>query len=484
MPFKDIYYGEMHMVKRVEGGILAAKGYSVASKRVGIKPTGKNRDLTLIKSDVPATVAGTFTRNVVKAAPVQWDMKVVEGGKASAIVVNTGIANAATGKAGLGDCQREAEKVAECLDVEMTQVLTMSTGVIGPQIPIDKIEEGIRDLSRNMISVPSTNTAVLRDYYTGNKANAYMEASEAAKAIMTTDTVPKEVAVEFEMGGKVCHIGAMCKGSGMIHPNMGTMLGFVLSDINIEQKLAQSIMRALVERTFNMVSVDGDTSTNDTLVWLANGLAGNRVLTAASLGIEIGDIDETGNVDIRDFADELEKKAREEASNGSTSDFAKVESAKDFKELVEALYTVFEYLAINMARDGEGASRLFIAKVVGAPDYETAKTLAKSIITSSLCKAAIYGKDANCGRIFCAMGYSGAKFDPEKTDITMMSSEGSIKLIEQGRMPKFSEEEALKILSPDEITALCDIHDGTFEATAWGCDLTHEYVTINADYRS
>ncbi len=466
------------MVKKVEGGILAAKGYSVASKRVGIKPKGDNRDLTLIKSDVPATVAGTFTRNVVKAAPVQWDMKVVEGGKASAIVINTGIANAATGKTGLGNCHREAEKVAECLGVETTQVLTMSTGVIGPQLPIEKIEEGIYDLSKTLVAVPSTNTAVLREYFSGNKANAYMEASEAAKAIMTTDTVPKEVAVEFEMGGKVCHIGAMCKGSGMIHPNMGTMLGFILSDINIEQKLAQSMMRALVERTFNMVSVDGDTSTNDTLVWLSNGLAGNSVLTASSLGIEISDIDETGTTDIRDFAEALYEKASGDA------DFTRAEYAKDFKELVEALYTVFEYLAIKMASDGEGATRLFTAKVVGAPDYETAKTLAKSIITSSLSKAAIYGRDANCGRIFCAMGYSGAKFDPEKTDITMMSSEGSIKLIEQGRMPQFSEEEALRILSPDEITALCDIHDGEYEATAWGCDLTHEYVTINADYRS
>ena len=344
----------------------------------------------------------------------------------------------------------------------------MSTGVIGPQLPMKKIEEGIRDLSRELIGVPYSGTAVLRQYFDGNKANAFMEASEAAKAIMTTDTGPKEVAVEFEVGGKTVAIGAMCKGSGMIHPNMGTMLGFVLSDLCIDRTLAQRILRAVVERTFNMVSVDGDTSTNDTLVWLSNGLAGNEIITADSLGISIADIDETGDTDIREVA----KKHEEETGNS------------DFREIVEALYTVCEYLAKLMASDGEGATRLFTAKVIGAPDYKTAKTLAKSVITSNLSKAAIYGRDANCGRIFCAMGYSGAKFDPTKVDITMESDEGSIKLIENGVLPEFSEEEALKVLSPSEITAICDLHDGDCEAVAWGCDLTHEYVTINADYRS
>ena len=463
------------MVKKVEGGVLAAKGYSLASMRVGIKPTGNNRDLTLIMSDEPATVAGTFTRNIVKAAPVQWDMKVVAGGLASAAVINTGIANAATGSEGLINCQREAAKVAECLGVQKEHVLTMSTGVIGPQLPIEKIEEGIRDLSKKMIGVPYSGTAVLRQYFNGNKANAFMEASEAAKAIMTTDTIPKEIAVSLEMDGKECHIGAMCKGSGMIHPNMGTMLGFAMSDISIEQELAQRILRALIERTFNMVSVDGDTSTNDTFVWLANGLAGNETLTAESMDIDLSIIDETGDEDIRELAKKL---VSEKVSD------AVLAKRKDFAELIEGLYTILEFLARTMASDGEGATRLFIAKVVGAPDYQTAKTLAKSIITSNLSKAAIYGRDANCGRIFCAMGYSGAKFDPNKTDITMMSQAGSIKLIDKGRLPEFSEEEALKILSPDEITALCDIHDGEYEAIAWGCDLTHEYVTINADYRS
>lgn len=462
------------MINLVEGGILAAKGYSVASKNIGIKKGNGKRDLTLIKSDVPATVVGTFTRNTVKAAPVKWDMQVVKAGLASAIVINTGIANAATGEEGYSNCMREAAKASECLGVPETQVLTMSTGVIGPQLPIKLIEEGIRDLSRALVKVPDTDTAVLRSYFDGNKANAYMEANEAAKAIMTTDTHPKEVAVEFEIGGKKCHIGAMCKGSGMIHPNMGTMLGFILSDISIEKELAQKLLRAVVERTFNMVSVDGDTSTNDTVVWLSNGKAGNETITADYLGINLDDIDETGDTDIS-------KKAYLGGSNsGNASDTEKCE----YDELYEALYTVCEHLAKSIAEDGEGATRLFVAKVVGAPDYQTAKTLAKSIITSNLSKAAIYGRDANCGRIFCAMGYSGAKFDPDKTDITMSSKEGSIKLIDKGRLPEFSEEEALRILSPDEITAVCDIHDGEYSAIAWGCDLTHEYVTINADYRS
>ncbi|MBO4863173.1 MAG: bifunctional glutamate N-acetyltransferase/amino-acid acetyltransferase ArgJ [Eubacterium sp.] len=423
-------------MKKIEGGILAAKGYSVASMRVGIKPTGDNRDLTLIKSDVSADVVGTFTRNKVKAAPVRWDMEVVGRGKADAIVINTGIANAATGTQGYENCRLEAEAVASALNVNPDRVLTASTGVIGPQIPVEKIISGINELSGKMIGIPYKKEDLEGGWNEAIKANAVVEAFEAAKAIMTTDTVPKEIALEFEAGGKTCHIGAMCKGSGMIHPNMGTMLGFILSDIAIDRSLADRMLKDVVEKTFNMVSVDGDTSTNDTVVWLSNGLAENDIVT------------------------------------------------EDNEEVYEALYTVCEYLAKNIASDGEGATRLFTAKVVGAPDYETARILAKSIITSNLSKAAIYGRDANCGRIFCAMGYSGADFDPDKTDITMMSSEGSIKLIDQGTLPEFSEEKALRILSPDEITALCDIHAGEFEATAWGCDLTHEYVTINADYRS
>ncbi len=354
------------MIKVIDGGVNAAKGYTVASVRAGIKASSTKKDMALIKSEVPAVAVGTFTKNLVKAAPVQWDSNIVYNvKKAQAVIVNTGIANAATGAEGLKNCETEAAKVSELL--------------------------------------------------------------------------PKEIAVEFEAGGKTCTIGAMCKGSGMIHPNMGTMLGYIMTDTAVDYDIALKTLREVIDVTFNMVSVDGDTSTNDTVLLLANGLAENEVI-----------------------ADE----------------------GKDLETFKAALTAVCEFLAKNIAKDGEGATRLFTAHVTGAPDYETAKVLAKSIITSNLSKAAIFGTDANCGRIFCAMGYSGAEFDPMKTDITMSSKNGSIKLIENGMFLTFSEEEALNILQPDEITAECDIKSGDFEATAWGCDLTYDYVKINADYRS
>jgi glutamate N-acetyltransferase/amino-acid acetyltransferase len=409
------------MVKVIDGGINAAKGYKVASVRAGIKESSQKRDMALVKSEVPAVVAGTFTKNLVKAAPVQWDMNIVYNvKKAQAVIVNTGIANAATGEEGLANCKKEAEKVSGLLGVPSEYVITGSTGVIGPQLPMDKILNGA-ELMAPLLS------------------DERSEAHEAAVAIMTTDTQPKEIAVQFEIGDKVCTMGAMCKGSGMIHPNMGTMLGYIMTDAAIEYDIMQKTLREVIELTFNMVSVDGDTSTNDTVILMANGLAENELITGEG------------------------------------------EALDSFKE---ALMTVATFLAKNIAKDGEGATRLFTAHVTGAPDYETAKILAKSIITSNLSKAAIFGTDANCGRIFCAMGYSGAEFDPMKTDITMSSKNGSIKLIENGLFKEFSEEEALNILQPDEITAECDIKSGNYEATAWGCDLTYDYVKINADYRS
>ena len=408
-------------VKVISGGVTAAKGYKCASTRVGIKPKGTNRDLTLIVSEVPAVCVGTFTRNIVKAAPVKWDMDIAYNvKKAQAVIVNTGIANAATGEQGLLSCKTEAEKVGAALGIPANTVLTASTGVIGPQIPVDKICGGVDELVSKL-------------------TDSVEEAHEAAKAIMTTDTIPKEVAVEFEMGGKVCHIGAMCKGSGMIHPNMGTMLGFIMSDVAIEHDIALKTIREVIDDTFNMVSVDGDTSTNDTVMLLANGLAGNEMITS---------------------------------------------EGEDLKEFKDALFTVAEFLAKNIAKDGEGATRLFTCHVTGAKDNETARILAKSVITSNLTKAAVFGMDANCGRLFCAMGYSGAEFDPDHTDIILSSKNGSIKLIADGMLPEFSEEEALSVLQPDEIVAECILHEGDGEATAWGCDLTYDYVKINADYRS
>lgn len=409
------------MIKVIDGGVNAAKGYTVASVRAGIKASSTKKDMALIKSEVPAVAVGTFTKNLVKAAPVQWDSNIVYNvKKAQAVIVNTGIANAATGAEGLKNCETEAAKVSELLGIPAEYVLTGSTGVIGPQLPMDIILSGAEKMAPILSSERE-------------------EAHEAAVAIMTTDTQPKEIAVEFEAGGKTCTIGAMCKGSGMIHPNMGTMLGYIMTDTAVDYDIALKTLREVIDVTFNMVSVDGDTSTNDTVLLLANGLAENEVI-----------------------ADE----------------------GKDLETFKAALTAVCEFLAKNIAKDGEGATRLFTAHVTGAPDYETAKVLAKSIITSNLSKAAIFGTDANCGRIFCAMGYSGAEFDPMKTDITMSSKNGSIKLIENGMFLTFSEEEALNILQPDEITAECDIKSGDFEATAWGCDLTYDYVKINADYRS
>ena len=409
------------MTKIIDGGVNAAKGYTVASVRAGLKESSQKKDMALIRSEVPAVVVGTFTRNLVKAAPVKWDSNIVYNvKKAQAVIVNTAVANAATGEEGLANCKKEAEKVGELLGIPADYVLVGSTGVIGPQLPIDKILKGAE---------------IMAPLLSGGRA----EAHEAAVAIMTTDTQPKEIAVEFEVGGKVCTMGAMCKGSGMIHPNMGTMLGYIMTDAAIDYDIALKTLREVIDVTFNMVSVDGDTSTNDTVLLMANGLAGNDEITGEGVALD------------------------------------------SFRE---ALHTVAEFLAKNIAKDGEGASRLFTVKVVGAPDYDTAAVLAKSVITSNLTKAAIFGKDANCGRLFCAMGYSGAEFDPDKTDITITSKNGTMKFVENGLFLDFSEEEALNILEPDEITAICDIHSGNETATAWGCDLTYDYVKINADYRS
>ncbi len=408
-------------VEIIDGGINAPAGFKTCGLRAGIKEGKTNKDMAMIYSQVPANVAGTFTRNIVKAAPVKWDSKVVfEEGTAQAVVINVAVANASTGLPGMKDAEDTAEYAAKKLGLKKENVLVASTGVIGFRLPMDKIKSGIDML------VPAL-------------SEERQAALDAANAILTTDTHKKEIAVTFEIDGKKATIGAMCKGSGMIHPNMGTMLSFITTDVDIDKDLLQKTLREVVSKTFNMVSVDGDTSTNDTCLILANGLLKNKKIEG---------------------------------------------EGKDLDEFKAALYTVAEFLAKNIAKDGEGATRLFTAHVVGAPDYETARILAKSIITSNLTKAAIFGRDANCGRIMCAMGYSGAEFDPDKTDVTIKSSEGSIKLVENGLNTDFSEEEALKILTPDEITAECDIKSGEFEATAWGCDLTYDYVKINADYRS
>ena len=407
-------------MKQIKGGVTAAKGYEAASTAAGIKYQGRT-DMALIYSQVPCVSAGTFTTNVVKAAPVKWDRQIVDSGAGvQAVVVNSGIANACTGEEGMGYCKETAEAAAKALNIDAAGVLVGSTGVIGMQLPMQKLVDGIQALA-------------------GKKAEGLQSGHDAALAIMTTDTVEKEMAVEIEISGKTVTIGGMSKGSGMIHPNMCTMLAFITTDAAITKEALQKALSEDVEDTYNMISVDGDTSTNDTAILLANGLAGNQEITYAS---------------------------------------------PEYETFKEALHMVNETLAKKMAGDGEGATALFEVKVVGAESIKQAKTLAKSVVCSNLTKAAIAGHDANWGRILCAMGYSGAQFDPEKVDLFFESKAGKLQIIENGVATDYSEEVATKILSEPEITATADIKMGDYSATAWGCDLTHEYININADYRS
>ena len=407
-------------MKQIPGGVTAAKGFEAAGVEAGIKY--KNRmDMALVYSQVPCKAAGTFTTNVVKAAPVKWDYQVVhESEYAQAVIINAGVANACTGAEGYGYCLETAKAAGNVFGIPQEAVLVASTGVIGMQLPMDKILNGVNLLAEA-------------------KGDSLDHGTLASKAIMTTDTVNKEIAVEVEIGGKTVTIGGMCKGSGMIHPNMCTMLGFVTTDVNISKELLLKALQEDVNDTYNMVSVDGDTSTNDTVLLLANGMAGNAEIT---------------------------------------------EENEDYKAFCEALNFVNTFLARKIAGDGEGATALFEVKVVNAASKEDAVILSKSVVTSSLTKAAIYGHDANWGRILCALGYSGVQFDPEKVDLYFESAAGKLKIIENGVSTGYSEEEATKILSQEEVTAIADMKMGEACATAWGCDLTYDYVKINADYRS
>lgn len=414
----------MNEIISVAGGVCAAAGFKATGVAAGIKKAGK--DMAMLFCEVPCAVAGTFTSNIVKAAPVLWDMHIVnEVKKAQVCVMNSGVANACTGEEGMRICAATARAAAAAfgrdgIPVDEKTVLTASTGVIGRQVPIDKIEEGIS------IMVP-----ILDE--TGKGGDL------AAQAIMTTDTVPKQAAVSFMLDGRKVTVGGMSKGSGMIHPNMCTMLAFITTDAAIDQTLLQKALSDSVKDSYNMISVDGDTSTNDTCLLLASGLAGNEPI-----------VSEDARYDL-------------------------------FKS---ALDQVNKTLARKMAADGEGASALIEMKVTGASSVEEAKTIAKSVIGSSLVKTAVAGHDANWGRILCAMGYSGAQFDPQKVDLYFDSAAGSLKIIENGVDTGYSEEKATAILSQKEILITADLKQGDCEATAWGCDLTHAYISINADYRS
>lgn len=407
-------------MKIIDGGITAAAGFEAAGYAAAIKYQDR-KDMALIYSTVPCRAAGVFTSNVVKAAPVLWDKEIVAHSPcAQAVVINAGIANACTGKQGYDCCRQTAQRAAEALAVPVDSVLVASTGVIGWQLPVDKLKAGVEKLAALKAATPEAGLA-------------------AVEAMMTTDTVPKQAAVQIEIGGKTVTVGGMCKGSGMIHPNMSTMLGFVTTDLAISKELLQEALSEDVKDTFNMISVDGDTSTNDTLLVLANGLAGNVEIT---------------------------------------------EKNEDYDKFREALHYIDVTLAKKMAGDGEGATALFEVKVIHAATKEEARTLSKSVICSSLTKAMIYGHDANVGRIMCALGYAGVDFDPDQVDIYCEADARRMQICKDGLLTDYSEEEATKLLSAPEVSVVVDMHRGEAEAAAWGCDLTYDYVKINADYRS
>ena len=435
------------MMEKISGGVTAAKGFSAASAAAQIKYQGRT-DMAMIYSASPCAAAGTFTRNVVKAAPVIWDRDLVRSGKpVHAVVVNSGIANACTGQTGLDYCLKTADAAGAALGIPADSVLVGSTGVIGFQLPIDRICAGVEALA-------------------GGLGEDLDHGTDAAKAIMTTDTHKKECACSFEIDGKKVTVGGMAKGSGMIHPDMCTMLGYVTTDAAVEASVLQQAVSAIVDETFNMISVDGDTSTNDTLLVLANGEAGNTRITSAE--------------------------------------------GEAYEALFEALHLVCRDLAMQMAGDGEGATKLIECTVQGADTLENARTLAKSVITSSLTKAAVYGSDANWGRILCALGYAGVEFDPNDLQLNFedetaapagekeaaKAASAGAGEAEEGGSPRkmliftdgaaaaYSEEEATRLLKKEKVTILAQFHMGNASATAWGCDLTYDYVKINADYRS
>lgn len=413
-------------MRMIPGGVTAAAGFRASSCAAGIKYKGR-QDMAMIVSSVPCAAAGTFTSNHVKAAPVLWDMDLVHHHPtARAVVVNAGIANAATGEPGLSQCRETAAHMEKVLNVPASQVLIGSTGVIGPNLPMDRIRAGIDSMAA---SLSGTEEA----------------ASSAAHAIMTTDTISKECAVAFELPAEngqspvTVHLGGMSKGSGMIHPNMCTMLAYLTTDCAISQELLQRAVSEVVADTFNMISVDGDTSTNDTLLVLASGLAGNQPVQAAD---------------------------------------------ESFSLFREALFTVCRELAVKMAGDGEGATHLIEVQVKNADTKENARVLARSVICSSLVKAMIFGKDANCGRILCALGYAGPDFDLNRLEVWLDGEPDKVCFYRDGCVQRFDEEKALQLLSRHKVIITCDMGMGSAEATAWGCDLTYDYVKINGDYRT
>ena len=404
-------------MKTIEGGVCAAQGFTAAGVHCGIRKNKTKRDLALIYSSVPASAAAVYTTNLVKGAPLVVTKQHLANGKAQAVICNSGNANTCNAN-GIAIAEEMSALAAKQLGISPDDVVVASTGVIGLPLSVDPIAAGLPALVKGLSE-------------TGGEA--------AAEGIMTTDTKRKEIAVSFTVGGKECRIGGICKGSGMIHPNMATMLVFITTDCAISHAMLQKALSTDIANTFNMVSVDGDTSTNDMVTVLANGLAGNAEITA---------------------------------------------EGKDFTAFMQALNTVTVYLCRCIAGDGEGATKLLECKVSGAATLDIAKTVAKSVICSSLTKAAMFGADANWGRVLCAIGYSGAPVDVSKIDVQFASKAGTILVCKDGAGVDFSEEEAKKILLESEIEILIDLHSGSAVSTAWGCDLTYDYVKINGDYRT
>lgn len=408
------------MLKYIEGGVCAAQGFRAAGIHVGVKTHAAwKKDVALIVSDVDCAAAAMFTTNVVKAAPIHVDRKHLADGKARAIVANSGNANACAPQ-GEENAIKMCAAAAKAIGCPPEDVLVSSTGVIGQTLKVQVIEEGMPALYEAL--------------------DHSVEASDAAAhAIMTTDTVKKEVAVETVIGGKTVRMGGIAKGSGMIHPNMGTMLCFLTTDCAISPAMIRAALKEVVCKTFNRISVDGDTSTNDSCIVLANGLAGNVEIT---------------------------------------------EQGADYRAFTEALMTLCTELARKMAADGEGAKHLITCTVTGAADEKTAETVARSVISSTLTKAAIFGADANWGRVLCAMGYSGAEFDPETVDVSFASAAGDIAVCEKGRGLSFDEDLAKKILTEHDVEIRISMGTGAGTATCWGCDITYDYIKINGDYRT
>lgn len=403
---------------QIRGGVTAAKGFTASGIHVGIRKNREKKDLALVWSEKPCSAAAVYTTNQVKGQPLIVTKDHLADGKAQAIIVNAGNANTCTGEAGIAAARRMAALVSQWMGIPATDVVVASTGVIGQQLDVGIIETGMEQLVAGLSR-------------TGN--------IDAREAIMTTDTVKKEVAVQFELGGRMVSIGAMAKGSGMIHPNMATMLSFITTDCAISPAMLQKALSASVERTYNRVSVDGDTSTNDMVVVLANGMADNPPIET---------------------------------------------EGPDFRTFYEALTWLNIQLARMIAKDGEGATKLIECTVEGASDEAKAVELAKGVIRSSLVKTAVFGADANWGRILCALGYTRKDFDPAKVDVAFESASGYIEVCKNGAPLSFNEEKAKKILSYQEVTIYVSLNEGAAQATAWGCDLTYEYVRINGDYRT